>query len=35
MPRPQPLSEEGGEWLAVKMEEIVWGLIRSGDIADN
>ena len=27
-PLPQPLPEEGGEWLVVEMEEVVLGLIR-------
>ena len=30
-PHPQPLPEEGGEWLVVEMEEVVLGLIRGGD----
>ena len=30
-PLPQPLPEEGGEWLVVEMEEVVLGLIRGGD----
>ena len=32
---PQPLSEERGEWLAVKMEEVILGLIRGGDNINN
>ena len=32
---PQPLPEEGGEWLVVEMEGIILGLIRSGDDVDN
>ena len=34
-PHPQPLPEEGGEWLVVEMEGIILGLIRSGDDVDN
>ena len=34
-PLPQPLSEERGEWLALQMEEVVWGLLRSDDDVDN
>jgi len=28
-------SEEGGEWLAMKMEEVILGLIRGGDVVNN
>ena len=34
-PHPQPLSEERGEWLAMEMEEVVWGLFGGGDVVDN
>ena len=34
-PLPQPLPEEGGEWLAMEMEEVVWGLIVGDDVVDN
>ena len=34
-PHPQPLSEEGGEWLAVEMEGAIWGLVEGGDVVDN
>ena len=34
-PHPQPLPEEGGEWLAMEMEELVMGLFRGGDVVDN
>ena len=34
-PHPQPLSEERGEWLVVKMEEAVLGLFRDGDVVAN
>ena len=34
-PHPQPLSEERGEWLALQMEEVILGLIGSGDVVDN
>ena len=34
-PHPQPLPEEGGEWLAMKMEEVVWRLKGCGDVIDN
>ena len=34
-PHPQPLPEEGGEWLAVKMEEIILGLKGCSDVVDN
>ena len=34
-PHPQPLSEERGEWLVVKMEGVVGGLIVVGDMVDN
>ena len=34
-PLPQPLSEERGEWLALQMEEVVWGLIRVSNVDDN
>ena len=33
-PLPQPLSEERGEQLAVKMEEVILGLIWGGDDID-
>ena len=33
-PHPQPLPEEGGEWLVVKMEGIILGLIGGGNIVD-
>ena len=33
-PLPQPLSEERGEELAVKMEGVVLGLLRDGDVID-
>ena len=35
MPHPQPLPEEGGEWLAMEMEEVILGLIGGGDVVDN
>ena len=28
-------SEERGEWLAMEMEEVIWGLIGGGDVVDN
>ena len=31
----QWFSEERGEWLAMEMEEVIWGLIGSGDVVDN
>ena len=31
---PQPLPEEGGEWLVVEMEGVILGLIRGGDDVD-
>ena len=34
-PHPQPLPEEGGEWLALQMEEVILGLIGDGDVVDN
>ena len=34
-PHPRPLPEEGGEWLAMEMEEVIWGLIGGGDVVDN
>ena len=34
-PLPQPLPEEGGEGLAMEMEEDVLGLIGIGDVIDN
>ena len=34
-PHPQPLSEEGGEWLVVEMEGVILGLIRGGNIVTN
>ena len=34
-PHPQPLPEEGGEWLAVEMEGVILGLIRGGNIVAN
>ena len=34
-PHPQPLPEEGGEWLVVEMEEVILGLIGGGDVVDN
>ena len=34
-PHPRPLPEEGGEWLAMEMEEVILGLIWSGDVVDN
>ena len=34
-PHPQPLSEERGELLVMRMEEIVLGLIGGGDDVDN
>ena len=34
-PHPQPLPEEGGEQLAMKMEEVIWGLMGGGDVVDN
>ena len=34
-PLPQPLSEEGGELLAMEMEGVVLGLLRGGDIVEN
>ena len=34
-PHPQPLPEEGGEWLAMEMEEVILGLFRGGDVVDN
>ena len=33
-PHTQPLPEEGGELLAMEMEEVVWGLFRGGDVVD-
>ena len=30
-PHPQPLPEEGGEWLVVEMEGNVWGFIEDID----
>ena len=33
-PHPQPLPEEGGEWLVVEMEEVILGLIGGGNIVD-
>ena len=35
MPHPQPLPEEGGEWLVMEMEEVILGLVRGGDVVDN
>ena len=35
MPHPQPLPEEGGEWLVMEMEGVIWGLVRGGDVVDN
>ena len=34
-PLPQPLPEEGGEWLVVEIEEVILGLIGVGDDVDN
>ena len=34
-PRLQPLPEEGGEQLALQMEDVVLGLIGGGDVVDN
>ena len=34
-PRLQPLSEERGEWLVMKMEGVILGLIGGGDVVDN
>ena len=34
-PHPQPLPEEGGEGLAMEMEEVVWGLIVGDNVVDN
>ena len=34
-PHPQPLPEEGGEWLVMEMEKIVLRLNRSVPIVDN
>ncbi|MEZ7713787.1 hypothetical protein [Segatella salivae] len=34
-PHPQPLSEERGEWLVMKMEGVILGLIGGGDVVDN
>ena len=34
-PLPQPLPEEGGEWLVVEIEEVNLGLIGVGDDVDN
>ena len=34
-PLPQPLPEEGGEWLVVEMEEVVLELVWGGDVVDN
>ena len=34
-PLPQPLPEEGGEWLVMEMEKIVLRLNRSVPIVDN
>ena len=33
-PHPQPLPEEGGEWLVVEMEEVILGLIGGVNIVD-
>ena len=33
-PHPQPLPEEGEEWLVVEMEGIILGLIGGGNIVD-
>ena len=33
-PHPQPLPEEGGEWLVVEMEGIILELIGGGNIVD-
>ena len=33
-PHPQPLPEEGGEWLVVEMEEVILELIGGGNIVD-
>ena len=33
-PHPQPLPEEGGEWLAMEIEVVILGLIRGGNIID-
>ena len=33
-PLPQPLPEEGGELLAMEMEEVVLGLIWGDDVVD-
>ena len=33
-PHPQPLPEEGGEWLALEMEEVVLKLVWGGDVVD-
>ena len=34
-PHPQPLPEEGGEWLVVKMEGVVLELVGGGDGVKN
>ena len=34
-PHPQPLPEEGGEWLAVEIEGVILRLSRGGDGVDN
>ena len=34
-PHPQPLPEEGGEWLVVEIKGVILGLIRGGDVVDN
>ena len=33
-PHPQPLPEEGGEWLAMEMEGVILELIEGIDIVD-
>ena len=33
-PHPLPLPKEGGELLAMEMEEVILGLIRGGDGVD-
>ena len=34
-PHPQPLPEEGGEWLVKQMEGVILELIMGDDIVDN
>jgi len=34
-PHPQPLPEEGGEWLLFEIEGVILGLIRDGSVVDN